>query len=375
MTVCREFLKFGFRSAEEAAQLAGLSIGERERLFRRSLSSFASEMLSKWVISAPYFYRIKNQRLFVDSDEKEELAVDLFDEREREGVARTSFLAIENFLVNHPGRVVLWCSPKGKGAFEGGNENEFTEVDYPFNQLIIYVNLGKKVVGLPIAFTNEEFLKLIFGNGYREIKNEREKIYYFLSSPLLTNLSMEDFLDYLDSLPNILVHDNGERVFYLQDLWREINYALQTGQTTWLESYDKTIENLARQLALEENLIAEAVRRGYLSLVYYHQLSTGQKITDLSAGCGGGTVSQQEIEESLGVFYNHWRSVITADSSLYRLLSGKFFQKKEETDRYEDYECPSCHQKIQGEKKDSPATWKARCPYCGYSFTCGKHQN
>jgi len=42
------------------------------------------------------------------------------------------------------------------------------------------------------------------------------------------------------------------------------------------------------------------------------------------------------------------------------------------SDRYPDYQCPSCGRTIQGEKKDHPEEWKTRCPHCGYQFSCAK---
>lgn len=361
MAVNTELLRFGFKSSTEANNFSGLSPSERERFYKESLSSFASEMLSKWVISPPFFYRVQNGKLYVNSVEREEPAFQLFNPLEREGIARDSFLIIESFLVNNPNRVVLWQSPKGKGAFEGGETNEFTKVDYPFNQLIVYVNLGEKVMGISITFTNEDFLKHLFKDFYKDTPDERAKIYHYLSHPLLTNLSFEGFLGYLNSLPNIPIHWNSEKVFYVQDLLSEINYALTTGKTTRLEIYDKTIGALAKQLSLEREITTEAVRRGYLNLIYYHQTSTGQQRTDLSAGCGGGYVGRSEIENLLGIKkgldFNPWRNILTPDSSIYRFLQGKF-AKERKTWEYHEGECIICHKKS---TKVGPCNICGRC--------------
>lgn len=57
------------------------------------------------------------------------------------------------------------------------------------------------------------------------------------------------------------------------------------------------------------------------------------------------------------------------------LASGRMDYKTltEESERHEDYECPKCHTKIQGEKKGSDrSTWTKKCPNsnCDHTFNC-----
>jgi len=347
-----------------AELLATLGFNPQEKIistdaFQRQLESYALHVVEDLPVSNKYSYYInENGKIFIDPYFQTELYID---PEERNGLAYEGITkAIEQALSDgNLGRVVVLYSPPGPVSFSSGTKYDKVK-PYPSGQLYLMIgNSSNKVDCLAITVGQENerlILDIVLGSERdKDFNDVKTKITHYLTTPYLLSKNIDELIDYLLSYdPNIVVYKNVHmRPFTLGEVIEMIRLG-------WLGEIKPEV-NLD---GIFFPLIWNQDRNK--APFFYHQILdayTGVYGNSYSLGgsCGGAIYSKGENS----LFLRWSTDDINPLSTSWRVLS-----KLENSDRYEDYECPQCHQKIKGELKGQPDTWHTNCPHCGYEFRC-----
>jgi predicted RNA-binding Zn-ribbon protein involved in translation (DUF1610 family) len=206
--------------------------------------------------------------------------------------------------------------------------------------------------------------------------DQKTKIIYYLTNPILSDKNLDELIAYLDSYdPNILVYTNvhgipftlGQviemmRLGWVGDIKPQINLNEILFPKIWGNDLPKNLLSSNISKIYGENGIYPFTPNFYLQILDAYTRVYGDSYR-LGGSCGGAVYSN----EKRSLFENWSMNDINPLSTSWRVLT-----TSETSDRYSDYECPSCHKKIKGELKNRPETWHKNCPHCGYEFSCNK---
>jgi predicted RNA-binding Zn-ribbon protein involved in translation (DUF1610 family) len=365
----------------EAKSLATFGFNPNERItsidsFQKQLESYALHVVEDLPVSNRYSYYLKNGRVYIDSNHQTELFID---EQERGGFAKSGTIKAIEIARNNPEKVVIFYSPPGPVAFEKGTRYDQVK-DYTDGQLYLLVGSegGDRVDCLAISVGEKcetQVLDIFLGNKrIGGFDDQKTKIIYYLTNPILGYKNIDELIAYLDSYdPNILVYTNvhgipftlGQviemiRLGWIGDIKPQINLDEILFPKIWVNDLPKNLLSSNIPKIYEENGIYPTIPNFYLQILDAYTRVYGDSYR-LGGSCGGAVYSN----EKRSLFENWSINDINPLSTSWRVLTSS-----EISDRYNDYECPSCHKKIKGELKNRPETWHKNCPHCGYSFNC-----
>ena len=367
----------------EAKSLATFGFNPNERItsidtFQKQLESYALHVVEDLPVSNRYSYYLKNGRVYIDSNHQAELFID---EQERGGFAKSGTIKAVETARNNPEKVVVFYSPPGPVAFEKGTRYDHVK-DYPDGQLYLLVGSegGDRVDCLAISVGEEyetQVLDIFLGNKrIGGFDDQKTKIIYYLTNPILGDKNIDELIAYLESYdPNILVYTNvhgipftlGQviemmRLGWVGDIKPQINLDEILFPKICGNDLPKKLLSSNISKIYGENGIYPFTPNFYLQILDAYTRVYGDSYR-LGGSCGGAVYSN----EKRSLFENWLINDINPLSTSWRVLTSS-----ESSDRYNDYECPSCHKKIKGELKNRPETWHKNCPHCGHEFRCNK---
>jgi hypothetical protein len=364
----------------EAKSLATFGFNPIERItsidtFQRQLESYALHVVEDLPVSNRYSYYLKNGRVYIDSNHQTELFID---EQERGGFAKSGTIKAIEMARNNPEKVVIFYSPPGPVAFEKGTRYDQVK-DYPDGQLYLLVGSerGDRVDCLAISIGEKyenQVLDIFLGD--RRIggfDDQKTKIIYYLTNPILSDKNIDELIAYLESYdPNILVYTNvhgssftlGQVIEMMKLGWEgnikpQINLDEILFSKIWGNDLPTNLLSSNISKIYGENGIYPFTPNFYLQILDAYTDVYGNNY-NLGGSCGGSVYSKENN------FFARWSiNDLNPLSTSWRAL-----MNSENSDRYDDYECPHCHQKIKGELKNRPETWHKNCPHCGHPLNC-----
>jgi predicted RNA-binding Zn-ribbon protein involved in translation (DUF1610 family) len=368
----------------EAKSLATFGFNPNERItsidtFQKQLESYALHVVEDLPVSNRYSYYINEKgKIFIDKNFQTELFID---EQERGGFAKSGTIKAIEMARNNPEKVVVFYSPPGPVAFEKGTRYDQVK-DYPDGQLYLLVGSegGDRVDCLAISVGEEyetQVLDIFLGNKrIGGFDDQKTKIIYYLTNPILSDKNLDELIAYFEAYdPNILVYTNvhgisftlGQviemmRLGWVGDIKPQINLDEIIFLKIWGNDLPKNLLSSNISKIYEENGMYPPIPNFYLQILDAYTRVYGDSYR-LGGSCGGAVYSN----EKRSLFENWSINDINPLSTSWRVLTSS-----ESSDRYDDYECPSCYKKIKGELKNRPETWHKNCPYCGYEFSCNK---
>lgn len=350
----------------EAKSLAILGFNPNERItsvdsFQRQLESYALHVVEDLPVSNRYSYYLNERdKIFIDKNFQTELFID---EQERGGFAKSGTIKAIEMARNNPGKVVIFYSPPGPVAFEKGTRYDQVK-DYPDGQLYLLVGNNKNQIdclAISVGQKNEEQVLDIFLGETRNksFDDPKTKIIYYLTNSSLSYKNIDELIAYLEAYdPNILVYTNVHGISFTLGQVIEMMRLGWVGDIKPQINLDKIKENLSGMYQEDGYPLAQNF---YLKILGAYTTVYGDSY-NLGGSCGGSVYSKEKSS-----LFERWSiNDINPLSTSWRSLMAN----SENSERYDDYECPSCHQKIKGELKNQPDTWHTNCPHCGYSFNC-----
>jgi hypothetical protein len=349
---------------QENKRLSLLTPKERYRELRQNLEAYTNEILEDRPVSLLYHYWPDRQgKLFTDPSLKPIFALDLqFDPDERGGLPGLGFSCTSKLLLANPDKVVLWYSPKGSAAFDNSPQNPYSQINYDYGQLYIQYFDGGKINAVAVKVTNEDMLERFSPQIYQANNNHdlKQKISDCLLQPVPLPESIDDFLS-KDWLEGDIYQDKKGKKYSLSEVIGEIRMAFAGLKKPRVETYDKTIAEMAAHEATERNVL-----RAYLLTIQRYQQINGLNQISLSGSCGGSTVSSSEIEELLGIKAlfnkNPFQQIVSIHNSSYRLLTQSNNNDQEKWE-YHDGHCRVC------DKEPIPVGPCSICADCEKKFS------
>lgn len=226
--------KFGFDPRAEAARLQQLSQSEQISYLSRELESHEVHVIRDHVVSIPYYYWLADEnRIFTDKEKTNKLELD---ERERGGYFEIGIPKAIKLAKENPNRLVFLYSPIGPASFDNPPHPDYAK-SYKIGQLYLMYSDGERISNISISLDQqgeEVWLREIFGKDYLAYINnsgdEIEKITKFITNPVLTQRTIDDFLSHLWSDPDtVLFHNDSfgqEEVFTVADVMDELRKSL-----------------------------------------------------------------------------------------------------------------------------------------------------
>jgi len=365
--VSESLAKFGFNPQEKITSTEA---------FQKQLESYALHVVEDLPVSNRYSYYINRfGKIFVDPKFQTELYID---PEERNGLAYEGIVkAVGKALrKENLGKVVILYSPPGPVSFSPGTKYDKVK-PYPSGQLYLMIGSGDNKVdciAIAVGQENESQILDIFLRGKKPqgFDDVKTKVIYYLTTPYSLYENIDELIAYLCRYdPNIVVYTNVHgKVFTLAEVINMIRLGWLGEIKPQVNLDEIFFPKLWAESDLPKNLLSSNVSRIYgeefRAPFFYHRiLDAYTKVYgntySLGGSCGGAVYSKGENS-----LFERWSiNDINPLSTSWRVLTNL-----ESSDRYDDYECPSCHKKLQGELKNRPETWKTSCPYCGYEFRC-----
>ena len=346
---------FGFNPQEKITSTDG---------FQRQIESYALHVVEDLPVSNRYSYYLNEEgKIFIDKNFQTELFID---EQERGGFAKSGTIKAIEMARNNPGKVVIFYSPPGPVAFEKGTRYDQVK-DYSDGQLYLLVSNERDQVdclAISIGKENEsQVLDIFLGEERNRTFNDQvTKIIYYLNNPCLLNKNIDDLIAYLSNYGQINVYTNvhGDS-FNLDEVIKMIRLGWEgkIKPQINLDEIKNSLSSNALKMYREDSTYPLA-QNFYLQILDAYTSIYGDSYR-LGGSCGGAVYSKEKRS-----LFERWSiNDVNPLSTSWRVLTNS-----ESSDRYDDYECPHCHQKIKGELKNRPETWHTHCPHCGYEFRC-----
>jgi len=357
---------FGFNPQEKITSTDG---------FQRQIESYALHVVEDLPVSNRYSYYLNEEgKIFIDKNFQTELFID---EQERGGFAKSGTIKAIEMARNNPGKVVIFYSPPGPVAFEKGTRYDQVK-DYSDGQLYLLVSNERDQVdclAISIGKENEsQVLDIFLGEERNRTFNDQvTKIIYYLNNPCLLNKNIDDLIAYLSNYGQINVYTNvhgdsfnlDEVIKMIRLGWEgkikpQINLDEILFPKIWGNDLPKNLLSSNILKIYGENGVYPLTPNFYLQILDAYTSIYGDSYR-LGGSCGGAVYSKEKRS-----LFERWSiNDVNPLSTSWRVLTNS-----ESSDRYDDYECPHCHQKIKGELKNRPETWHTHCPHCGYEFRC-----
>ena len=367
--------KFGFDPDREAEKLQRLSSAEQINYLVRELESHELHVVRNHVVSLPYYYWLSDEeKIFTNREKTSKLELD---ERERGGYFKIGIPKALRLAQENRNKLVFLYSPIGPASFDYPPDPDYAK-PYKIGQLYLIYSDGDRINNISISLDQQGedvWLREVFGDGYLAYMNsaedEIEKIKRFITTPVLTDKSMEDFLnhDWLNQ-QLIIFHNKSfgkERFFTVTDAINELRKSL-TGQLKSQINLEliaaKAVGDSGRQVAPSD------IDWAYKTMIGAVMKKEGVNEIHMGGGCGGGVVKSSDL---FGFSPVDKLMEVPNLSSSYRRQTLTKENNSKDADRYDDYECPRCHKIIQGELKNHPESWHVECPHCHHQFNCKKH--
>lgn len=291
--------QFGITTREQE-RLQILTPYEAQQELNQNLEAYTNEVLADKPVSLLYHYWFDaHKNIYSNPTLKPIFRVeDQFDPQERGGLPKQGFGEVSKLLVNNPGRVIFWYSPQGPASFDENPQNPFSQITYDYGQLYIQYFDKDKVNAVAVKVRNEEALETLvpefstLRSGYAQ-GNGRERIASFLLNPVLSDGTIDDFLD--RNFENALVYEDKEgKKYRIDDVIAEIRDAFANVKKPDPTTLDKTVRALT-----EQEVTKEFILKAYVSAINTYMQKTGKQSMQLSGSCGGGRVTSGIIESIL----------------------------------------------------------------------------
>lgn len=287
----------------EARRLTKLSPELRQREFFKNLDTYTNEVIENQPVSLLYNYWFDTEGHLFTGPERLPIqrAVFQIDNQERHGWPRKGFEQVETMLLDNPGDIILWYSPKGQASFTHDPDNPYSAIIYEYGQLYIQNFDGDKVNAVAIKVSNETAIKTLFQKaGAPEIEDKEESyitVRNYLLSPYVLPMTMDGFLDYDWDLPLIFT-DKQQHSFYWSDIAERIQVALG-GETQKKPYHQETSDMLNMRVITQEETM-----RAYLLTI--RQAMNAQGVSQLTlSGCAGRSqINKGDIDTLLGLKKN-----------------------------------------------------------------------
>lgn len=328
--------------------LATLGYNSEERLttevnFGKQLETYALHVVEDRPVSNVYSYFIDKNRnkIYIDESQTTELFVD---PEERDGYSLYGTLRAINFALDNPGKIVFLYSPPGPVAFGSGTKYDNVK-DYPSGQLYIMVGRDDNrvdTIAISVGKENEkQTLDLFLGkqNNNQGFDDEKEKIKYYLSNPLISYLNIDDLYRHIFESSkgnNFLVYENiRNKKYWLSDIAEDLKKG-------WLNE-------IRPQIDFDYNFLFQLAENYGVSTAYLYQLRRYFPVYEiggimpLGGSCGGSEVNEYD----LGGLSDPIKAIIEGDNSplstAYRLQT-TLLKDSSKTDEYGslEFHCPVC---------------------------------
>lgn len=277
--------RFGFNPQEQISSLMD---------FSRQMESHALHVIEDRPVSNAYSYFIDRGQIYIDEKRETKLFID---PQERDGLALLGVKEAVKKSLSYPGQIVFLYSPPGPVVFRPGTRYDKMK-PYPDGQLYLLVGTDNdRVDTLAISVSKKEeekTLSTFLGSENSRVgfDDEREKIKYFLTHPIITNWNIDDFLVYLEKisyLNDFSVYKNvHDEEFLLSDILDDLRRG-------WMKEIKPKIKTDYQQLF---NMVQGGSARGaYLNqLQNYFPIYGKNGKMPLGGGCGGNDVDTNEFD-------------------------------------------------------------------------------
>ncbi len=288
--------RLGIDPSAEAKYLNSLNSPDRLSYLAKQLETHELHVVRNHVVSLPYNYWFSEGRIF--TNEKKTTELDL-DEKERGGLYKFGLKEAFTMAQNNPNQLVYQYSPPGPASFKLPPDPEYAK-PYDIGQLYLMYFDGEKIKNISISINGdgEKWVAEIFGNKYFQMLNHEsdiEKIKDFITTPILSQQTIDDFLNHNWQNPNRVVFTSNslekETKYITDDVLREIRNSL-SGQ---LRGKINTELIAARALNGDKKVTKEDIERSYLLMIGQVMNTEGVSKTKFGGGCGGDVVRAADL--------------------------------------------------------------------------------
>lgn len=292
--------KFGFSPEAEARRLNLMPQSEREAYLKQELATHELHVIRDHAVSFPYNYWLSDEgKIFTNKEHTVELELA---EEERGGYYRIGIPKTLRLAKENPQQLVFFYSPIGPASFDDPPHPDYQK-PYADGQLNVIYSDGDSIknINIPLSQQGEQlWLKEVFGEEYLSYinkgGNEREKIIRFITTPKLSALTIDDFLNKNWHDPEMVVfHSNifdKEKFFSINDIMGELRNSLLGKLKTKIN-----VELIAQQAIKNGGSYVrpEDITEAYFTLMgsVMHQEGVDRLI--LHGGCGGSVVKSSDL--------------------------------------------------------------------------------
>ncbi len=356
MGVERSLAHLGFDHSVEAQRLNSLPPEERVEELESNLRSSELHVARDHPVSLPYPYWLTDGEIFTNLKKGTKLEID---EKERGGFCRQGITLALEIAYQHPDQLVFLYSSPGLASFESPSPEKYQK-PYDIGQLYLMSFDGEKVVNFAISLNKEgeRWLNELFSELYDQINSMtdiQKKIIAFITTPVLSNFSFEDFLRHEWENKNIRIFSKKNHFGGVQDYTLAmILDELEKSKKGQLRASINT-KMIAERVVTEGGsyVSSEAIKQAYFQVYAGVMEKENVKQLFLGGGCGGSVISYADLLEIIPVLK---LEEISNLSSNYRQMVQRSFSGKNKDQ--EDFICPNC-----GEKSKPPVG--DCCPHCG----------
>lgn len=348
--------KFGFDPQIEADRLNLIPPSERKNYFKNELASHEIHVIRNHAVSLPFNYWLSDEeKIFTNKEYTIEL--ELAGE-ERGGYYRIGIPKALKLAKDNPNKLVYYYSPIGPASFDDPPHPDYEE---PYNdgQLNLIYSDGEKIknINVPLDKQGEQqWLGEIFDKDdlsyINDGQDEKERIVRFITSPVLSTLTIDDFLNHNWQNPELVIfHSNSldkERFFTINDVMFELRNSLIGKLKAKIN-----VELIAQQAIQNggSHVRPEDITKAYFTLMKLVMKQEGVRQLVLGGNCGGSTVNSDMIGLDNPV-----------DELLKKSnLSSSYRRQTQTKENGESFSCPSCEKPIPKGKGITV------CPHCGIS--------
>ncbi|MCX6732060.1 MAG: hypothetical protein NTV98_00795 [Candidatus Roizmanbacteria bacterium] len=214
--VAHSLAKKGF-NPEEAHLLNTLSDKNRkEQYLSKNLETTINHVFEDSAVSFTNYYQLKNNEVVSYPDG----TVLNVDSDERGGLNKFGIESAVAGALDNPNRVVLLYSPPGPVVFDNNPRNKFREIKpYTDGQLYVMFSDGEKVnnVAISVSLSGESWISQLMPSIYKQALSrltDIERVSYFIQNPLLTDMSIDDFLNQQWTHDNRVIYKNKDNRQY-----------------------------------------------------------------------------------------------------------------------------------------------------------------
>ncbi|MCX6730908.1 MAG: hypothetical protein NTZ55_03600 [Candidatus Roizmanbacteria bacterium] len=304
--VASSLAKKGF-NPEEAHLLNTLSDKKKkEHYLSKNLETTINHVFEDSAVSFTNYYQLKNDEVISYPDG----TILNIDPDERGGLNKFGIESAVAGALQNPNQIVLLYSPPGPVVFDDNPRNKFREVKpYTDGQLYMMFSDGEKVnnVAISVSQSGESWISQLMPSIYKQALSrltDIERVSYFIQNPLLTGMSIDDFLNQQWTNDNRVIYKNKDNIQY------SLSATLQLIRQSIAGLLPKSsiVADIMQSINFD-NFTEHDIDRIYGALAQQYMRDKGLDTLTLGGSCGGDVIKRDIFSSGMDNLSTDFRMI------------------------------------------------------------------